>query len=136
MPRAPKIDYGLPAILATPEVTRPTWYYHPKHVKAYIEKYAHLMPIVDHASSMVSGWALGDRLVTNLAVQAWKRMQGKTLIDYGVDFENFILHQDQNTVFTRYRWAAQLVLKDHMRVTYALKGPETIPRWNTSTTSL
>jgi transposase InsO family protein len=31
----------------------------------------YLMPIVDHANKMVLGWAVGDRAITELALQAW-----------------------------------------------------------------
>ena len=45
---------------------------------------AYLMPIVDHASKMVLGWAVGERAVTELALKAWEYAREK-LIDYSVD---------------------------------------------------
>ncbi|MCJ7567122.1 MAG: IS3 family transposase [Anaerolineales bacterium] len=87
---------------------------------------AHLMPIVDHASKMVLGWALGDRAVTDLALRAWEYAR-ETLIDYGVDLRDFILHHDQDPVFTGYCWTAQLLLKDHVRISYALNGARDNP---------
>jgi transposase InsO family protein len=86
----------------------------------------HLIPIVDHASKMVLGWAVGDRAVTDLALQAWQYAR-ETLIDYRVELQDFILHHDQDPVFTGYRWTAQLLLKDHVRVSYALNGARDNP---------
>ena len=87
---------------------------------------AHLIPIVDHASKMVLGWALGDRAVTDLALQAWEYAR-ETLVGYGVELQDFILHHDQDPVFTGYRWTSQLLLKDQIRVSYALKGARDNP---------
>ncbi len=87
---------------------------------------AHLIPIIDHASKMVLGWAVGNRAVTELALRAWEYAR-ETLIDYGVDVQDFILHHDQDPVFTGYRWTAQLLLKDHVRVSYALNGARDNP---------
>ena len=87
---------------------------------------AHLIPIVDHASKMVLGWAVGDRAVTDLALQAWEYAR-ETLVGYGVQLQDFILHHDQDPVFTGYRWTAQLLLKDQIRISYALDGARDNP---------
>ena len=88
---------------------------------------AHLIPIIDHASKMVLGWALGDRAVTDLALRAWEYAR-ETLVGYGVELQDFLLHHDQDPVFTGYRWTSQLLLKDHVRVSYALNGARDNPR--------
>ncbi len=87
---------------------------------------AHLIPIIDHTSKMVLGWAVGDRAVTDLALRAWEYAR-ETLIDFGVELQDFILHHDQDPVFTSYRWTAQLLLKDKVRVSYALNGARDNP---------
>jgi len=87
---------------------------------------AHLIPIIDHASKMVLGWALGDRAVTDLALRAWEYAR-ETLVGYGVQLQDFILHHDQDPVFTGYRWTAQLLLKDQIRISYALNGARDNP---------
>jgi transposase InsO family protein len=87
---------------------------------------AHLIPIIDHASKMVLGWALGDRAVTELALQAWQYAR-ETLVGYGVELQDVILHHDQDPVFTGYRWTSQLLLKDQIRVSYALSGARDNP---------
>jgi len=87
---------------------------------------AYLIPIVDHGSKMALGWAVGDRAVTDLALEAWEDAR-ETLISYGVDLRDFVLHHDQDPVFTGYRWTAQLLLKDGVRVSYALHGARDNP---------
>jgi len=38
-----------------------------------------------------------------------------------------IVHHDQDPVFTGYGWTARLLLKDHVRVSYALNGARDNP---------
>jgi transposase InsO family protein len=87
---------------------------------------AYLIPIVDHGSKMALGWAVGERAVTELALRAWERAK-KTLIGYGVDLQGFVVHHDQDPVFTGYGWTGQLLLEDHVRVSYALNGARDNP---------
>lgn len=87
---------------------------------------AHLIAIIDHASKMILGWALGNRAVTELALRAWENARG-TLSELGVNLREFILHHDQDPVFTGYRWTAQLLLKDRIRISYALNGARDNP---------
>jgi len=54
---------------------------------------------------MVLGWAVGERAVTELALQAWE-YASETRIGYGADLRHFILHHDQDPVYTGYRWTA------------------------------
>jgi len=56
---------------------------------------AYLIPILDHASKMVLGWAVGDRAVTELALQAWKRAKS-TLTEQGAESKGLIVHHDQD----------------------------------------
>lgn len=87
---------------------------------------AQLIPIVDHATKLVLGWALGKRAVTELALQAWEQAR-ESLRRYGVPLERVIVHQDQDPVFTSYRWTSQLLLEDHARISYALNGARDNP---------
>jgi len=82
---------------------------------------AYLIPILGHASKMVYGWAVGEATNTTLALQAWQRARG-TLQRLGIRYAEMILHQDQDPVFTSYAWAAQLLRKDGVRLSYALRG--------------
>jgi len=87
---------------------------------------AYLIPIIDHASKMVLGWAVGKRAVTSLALEAWEQARN-TLRYQGVDFESVTVHHDQDPVFTSYGWTAQLLLKDYVRISYALNGARDNP---------
>jgi putative transposase len=87
---------------------------------------AYLIPIVDHASKMVFGWAVGKRAVTSLALEAWEQARD-TLSAQGVDLKSVTVHHDQDPMFTSYRWTAQLLLKDHARISYALNGARDNP---------
>jgi putative transposase len=88
---------------------------------------AQLIPIVDHASKLVLGWAVGERAVTALALAAWDRAR-QSLRGHGVPLQAVIVHHDQeDPVFTGYGWTARLLLKDHVRVSYALNGARDNP---------
>ena len=88
---------------------------------------AHLIPIIDHASKLALGWAVGERAVTGLALEAWKRAR-QALKTQGVDLKGMIVHHDQDPVFTSYGWTSHLLLKDHVRVSYALNGARDNPQ--------
>jgi hypothetical protein len=51
------------------------------------------MPIVDHSSKLVVGYALGEADNTELALAAWRRAK-KTFERYGVKTEGIIVHHD------------------------------------------
>jgi len=82
---------------------------------------AYLVPIVDHSTKMALGWAVGERAVTELALEAW-RLASQTLERRGINLRQVIVHHDQDPVFTGYGWTAQLLLQDQARVSYALNG--------------
>ena len=82
---------------------------------------AYLMPFIDHATKLVLGWAVGQHADTDLALQAWDRAR-QSLLGHGVGLQGLIVHHDQDPVFTGYAWTARLLLKDYVRVSYALRG--------------
>ena len=82
---------------------------------------AYLMPLVDHATKLVLGWAVGEHADTGLALQGWERAR-QSLLGHGLGLQALIVHHDQDPVFTGYAWTARLLLKDHVRVSYALRG--------------
>lgn len=88
---------------------------------------AHLIPIIDHASKLALGWAVGERAVTGLALEVWKRAK-QALKTQGVDLKGMIVHHDQDPVFTSYGWTSRLLLEDHVRVSYALNGARDNPQ--------
>jgi len=87
---------------------------------------AKLIPIIDHTTKLVLGWAVGEHAVTQLALAAWKRAS-RSLQRHGVALEQVIAHHDQDPVFTGYAWTSRLLLEDHVRVSYALNGARDNP---------
>jgi transposase InsO family protein len=95
-------------------------------VYAEARRKAYLMPIIDHASKLVLGWAVGAHAQTSLALEAWGQAS-KTLRAQGVNMAQVIVHHDQDPVFTGYGWTWRLLLQDKVRVSYALNGAKDNP---------
>ena len=87
---------------------------------------AKLIPIIDHTTKLVLGWAVGEHAETQLALAAWKRAS-RSLQRHSVALEQVIAHHDQDPVFTGYAWTSRLLLEDHVRVSYALNGARDNP---------
>jgi putative transposase len=84
-------------------------------------KKAFLMPIVGHASKAAFGWAVGESNDTALALQAWERAK-RTFQGLNVSCAGMIMHHDRDPVYTGYGWTSQLLVKDELRLSYALGG--------------
>lgn len=82
---------------------------------------AQLIPIIDHRTKVCLGWALGPKAVTELALAAWEAA-AQSLGRLGRSPRGMIIHHDQDPVFTSYDWTGRLLLKDGVRVSYALLG--------------
>ena len=82
---------------------------------------AWLMALVDQASKVVPGWALGAHADTRLALAAWRRAR-RWLRRHGFGIAGLIVHHDQDPVYTGYGWTGQLLLRDAVRISYALEG--------------
>lgn len=87
---------------------------------------AYLIPMVDHATKVALGWALGERATTELALEAWEAGKA-TLESLGWPWEGMIVHHDQDPVFTGYGWTGRLLLKERARISYALRGAKDNP---------
>jgi putative transposase len=87
---------------------------------------AHFMPILDHASRTCVGWGLGERANRDLALAAWQTATAQ-LGEWGLDPAGRILHHDQDSVYTSYRWTGQLLLEDRIRLSYSLSGAKDNP---------
>jgi len=85
-----------------------------------------LMPIIGHTSKLACGWAVGESGNTTVALRAWSRARD-TLRHLGVAYGGMIVHHDRDPVYTGYRWTSQLLLKDDVRVSYALGGAKDNP---------
>ncbi len=88
-------------------------------------RYAHgkawLMTLLDHRTKVVPGWALGAQADTLLALTAWRRAR-RWLRRHRVPVAGLIVHHDRDPVYTSYGWTGQLLLQDHARLSYALRG--------------
>lgn len=67
-----------------------------------------------------AGWAVGAQADTALALvgcgaRRWLRW-------HGFRVAGLIVHHDQDPVYTGYGWTGQLLVRDHVRLTYALDG--------------
>jgi putative transposase len=82
---------------------------------------AQLMALVDHTTKVVPGWALGRHADSGLALQAWTAAK-RWLRRHGWPIAGLIVHHDQDSVYTSYAWTGQLVLRDQVRLSYALDG--------------
>lgn len=87
---------------------------------------AHLIVILDHATKLVLGQAVGERADTDLALQAWEGTVA-TLALLGSTPRGCIVHHDQDPVFTGYAWTGRLLLVDGCRMSYALDGARDNP---------
>jgi putative transposase len=92
----------------------------------YARGKAWLMPIVDDVTKVVPGWALSETNDTDLALKAWRNAK-RALARLGVSLEGCIVHHDRDSVFTSYRWVRQLLLRDGVRISYALHGAKDNP---------
>lgn len=84
-------------------------------------KKAYLMPLSDHATKWVVGWSVGHRPNTDLALEVLSMAQ-TTLEDVGLTLGERIIHHDQDTVYTAYRWLYAVLIKHRARISYSENG--------------
>jgi transposase InsO family protein len=87
---------------------------------------AQLITVIGHVSKMAYGWAVGGSTDTALALQAWEHTKA-TLHRLGVSYAGMIMHHDQGSAFISYDWTSQLLVKDKVRLSYALRGAKDNP---------
>jgi len=85
-----------------------------------------LMPIIGHTSKMAFGWAVGESSNTVLALRAWEHAR-ETFQRLDIPRVGMIMHHDRDSVYTGYEWTSQLLLKDRLRLSYALRGARDNP---------
>ncbi len=86
---------------------------------------AWLIPILDHATKYVPGFAVGASADSGLALSAWTAAE-RTLARLRHSLDGIIVHQDRDPVFTGYAWTRRL-LSAGARLSYALRGPRDNP---------
>jgi putative transposase len=84
-------------------------------------KKAYLMPLVDDVTKWIVGWSLGFRPNTELALEALS-MAATTLANVGLSLEGRIIHHDQDTVYTSYRWLRAVLIKHRARISFSENG--------------
>ena len=84
-------------------------------------KKAYLMALVDDATKWSIGWAVGSRPNTGLALEALS-MAAATLADGGLSLEGRIIHHDQDTVYTGYRWLRAVLITHRPRISFSENG--------------
>ena len=87
---------------------------------------AYLLPIIGHVCKMAYGWAVGESANSVLALRAWQRAK-ETFQQCDIPYVGMNVHHDQDAVFTGYDWTGQLLLKDCVRLSYALGGAKDNP---------
>ncbi len=88
---------------------------------AHGRKKGYLMPILDHNTKWVAGWALGEHKNTSLALEALN-MTHENLEQIGIDLEDRFLHHDQDPVYTGYRWLQAVLIKEKARISFSENG--------------
>lgn len=86
---------------------------------------AWLIPLLDHVTRYVPGFALGERANSGLALDAGDGTQ-RTVTRYRSSLEGVIVHQDRDSVFAGYGWTGRL-LGAGVRLSSALLGPRDNP---------
>ena len=86
---------------------------------------AWLIPILDHQTKYVPGFAVGASANSELALSAWTAAE-RTLGRLRNSLDGIIVHQDRDPVFTGYAWTGRL-LSAGARLSYALRGPRDNP---------
>jgi transposase InsO family protein len=84
-------------------------------------KKAELMPILDHKSKLVTGWALGPTATTEVALEALSYTEA-TCKQLGFTLEEVIIHHDRGSAYTSHQWIFSILVGQLMQLSYALRG--------------
>ena len=85
------------------------------------KKKASLMPILDHKTKLVAGWAVGERRNTGLALEALKMMRDN-LSEVGVSLKEQFIHHDKDSVYTGYRWLQIVLIDAKAKISFSENG--------------
>ena len=92
----------------------------------YAHSKAQLIVLVDHCTKLALGWAVGPSANAEAALKAW-RVAKALLRRFHRSAAGLIVHHDRDSVFTGLRWTSQLLLRDRVRLSYALRGAKDNP---------
>jgi len=77
-------------------------------------------------SDWAAGWAVGRSTNRELALRCWEAAK-ESLTKAGLDPQGLIVHHDQDSVYTSYRWLSQLLIEDKVVVSYCERGAKDNP---------
>ena len=90
------------------------------------QRKAYLMTMVDVGSRVALGWSVGPSPNGELALACLEHARRRTNdLQKGLrkaNLQGAILHSDQDSVYTSYRWLWQVLLKDSMRLSFSERG--------------
>ena len=84
-------------------------------------KKAYFMPILDHKTKWIAGWAVSKRKNTFLALDALD-MTRENLNEVGINLQDRFLHHDQDSVYTGYRWLQAVLIRERARLSFSENG--------------
>lgn len=87
---------------------------------------AWLIPILDHATKDVLGWAVDELRTAAVAMRAWRKAR-RRLRRLGRSPRGMIVHHDQDPAFISYDWVREIVIRASARLSYALEGAKDNP---------
>jgi len=82
---------------------------------------AQLMTVLDYHSRAALGWEVSPKKDTELALVVWSKTKVR-LRKLKFSVKKFIVHSDQDPVFTGQAWARQLLIEDRAQISYSTNG--------------
>lgn len=80
-------------------------------------KKAYFMPILDHKTKWIAGWAVSKHKNTALALEALD-MARENLKEVGIRLKERSVHHDQDTVYTGYRWLQAVSIRERAKISF------------------
>lgn len=90
------------------------------------DRTAKLMPMIDHTSKLILGWAMGTNRNRAVACRALEQTK-KTLEDFDFELRDKIIHQDQDSVYTSDKWVDLLLIENRGKLSYSTNGAKGNP---------
>lgn len=82
---------------------------------------AQFIPILERHTKVVLGWQVDPQKTADVALRAWRHAKAM-LRRLHQSPRGMIMHHDQGSAFISYDWAAQILLRDRMQLSFALNG--------------
>lgn len=82
---------------------------------------AQFIPILEHHTKVVLGWQVDPQRTAEVACRAWRHAK-EMLRRLHQSPRGMIMHHDQGSAYISYDWARQLLLRDRMKLSFALNG--------------